>query len=64
MGLATAVIAKTWPDTVELSDKNGCKDYVEKLQAAGARISMSGKGRPRDNAQAESFFRTLKVEEV
>lgn len=41
-----------------------CKDYVEKLQAAGARISMSGRGRPRDNAQVESFFRTLKVEEV
>ncbi len=34
------------------------------LQAAEARISMAGKGRPRDNAQAESFMRTLKHEEV
>lgn len=41
-----------------------CRDYVCLLEAAGARISMSGKGRPRDNAQAESFMRTLKHEEV
>jgi putative transposase len=41
-----------------------CRDYVERLEAAGARISMSAKGTPRDNAQAESFFRTLKHEEV
>lgn len=41
-----------------------CRDYVERLLAAGARVSMSARGRPRDNAQAESFFRTLKVEEV
>ncbi len=37
---------------------------MERLEAAGARISMSRKGCPRDNAKAESFFRTLKVEEV
>ena len=41
-----------------------CRGYVERLREAGAQISMSRKGRPRDNAQAESFFRTLKVEEV
>ena len=41
-----------------------CRGYVERLTAAGAQISMSRKGCPRDNAQAESFFRTLKVEEV
>jgi transposase InsO family protein len=41
-----------------------CRDYVERLEAAGAQVSMSGRGRPRDNAQAESFFRTLKTEEV
>ena len=34
------------------------------LEEAGARVSMSAKGTPRDNAQAESFFRTLKHEEV
>lgn len=41
-----------------------CREYVERLEAAGAQVSMSGRGRPRDNAQAESFFRTLKTEEV
>jgi putative transposase len=37
---------------------------VERLQEAGAHISMSGKATPLDNAQAESFFKTVKVEEV
>jgi putative transposase len=39
-------------------------DYVEHLQATGAQISMSAVGNPYDNAKAESFFRTLKMEEV
>jgi putative transposase len=38
--------------------------YVQRLQQAGAHISMSGKATPLDNAQAESFFKTVKVEEV
>ena len=38
--------------------------YVQRLQQAGAQISMSAKGTPLDNAQAESFFKTVKVEEV
>ena len=41
-----------------------CREYVEVLEGAGARISMAAKGTPRENAQAESFFRTLKHEEV
>ena len=41
-----------------------CGDYVELLRAAGFRISMSRPGNPYDNAQAESFMRTLKCEEV
>lgn len=41
-----------------------CRDYVDRLNGAGARISMSAKGKPRDNAKAESFFKTLKAEEV
>jgi putative transposase len=39
-------------------------DYVSRLEAAGCRISMSAKGNPYDNARAESFFKTLKREEV
>lgn len=38
--------------------------YVERLTSIGARVSMSGKGNPYDNAKAESFFKTLKREEV
>ncbi len=41
-----------------------CKEYAARLQGAGARISMAAKGAPRENAQAESFYRTLKWEEV
>jgi transposase InsO family protein len=39
-------------------------EYIQVLESAGARISMSGKGNPYDNAKAESFFKTLKREEV
>jgi len=38
--------------------------YVEMLENHGIRISMSGSGNPYDNAFAESFNKTLKVEEV
>jgi len=39
-------------------------DYVEVLLKHGFRISMSRKGNPYDNAAAESFFKTVKIEEV
>jgi putative transposase len=39
-------------------------DYVAVAQSAGLLLSMSRRGRPRDNPQAESFFRTLKLEQV
>ena len=39
-------------------------EYVEELLKHGFRISMSRKGNPYDNAAAESFFKTLKSEEV
>jgi putative transposase len=38
--------------------------YVARLEQIGARISMAAVGNPYENAKAESFFRTLKVEEV
>jgi putative transposase len=38
--------------------------YVARLGAAGARISMAAEGNPYENALAESFFKTLKYEEV
>lgn len=39
-------------------------EYIVQLQAIGAQISMSAVGNPYDNAKAESFFKTLKQEEV
>lgn len=41
-----------------------CHAYVKRLRDAGARISMTAVGSPRDNAQAERFMRTIKEEEV
>ena len=38
--------------------------YITLLQAHGVRISMSRTGNPYDKAQAESFIKTLKYEEV
>lgn len=38
--------------------------YIARLTEAGARVSMSAVGNPYDNAKAESFFKTLKREEV
>lgn len=39
-------------------------DYMAVLEAVGARISMAARGNPYENAKAESFFKTLKHEEV
>jgi putative transposase len=38
--------------------------YTERLVSVGVQISMSAKGNAYDNAKAESFFKTLKQEEV
>jgi len=40
------------------------KEYVELLEKNGIQISMSRKANPYDNAHAESFFKTIKHEEV
>ena len=39
-------------------------DYTDLLKLHGIQISMSRKGNPWDNAQCESFMKTLKYEEV
>ena len=41
-----------------------CQDYVQLLKARGLAVSMSAKGNPYDNAFIESFFKTLKADEV
>ncbi|MGI9049508.1 MAG: transposase [Rubrobacteraceae bacterium] len=51
------------PRPVE-SAQYASSEYVLRLEKAGAQISMASVGNPYENAKAESFFRTLKVEEV
>ena len=69
--LAALEMALAWrqpaPGLIHHSDRGvqyACADYVARLEQAEARISMSAVGNPYDNAKAESFFKTLKREEV
>lgn len=55
------------PGLVHHSDQGvqyASEQYTELLKEKGIRISMSRRGNPYDNAKAESFIKTLKVEEV
>ena len=66
--LRIAIYTRRPPDgCIHHSDRGvqyAAHEYVDDLNAAGMRISMSRKGNPYDNAQAESFIKTLKNEEV
>jgi transposase InsO family protein len=55
------------PGLVHHSDRGvqyAAGDYTDLLKETGIDISMSRRGNPYDNAQAESFMKTLKYEEV
>jgi len=55
------------PGLVHHSDRGvqyASLEYTELLKQQGVQISMSRKGNPYDNAQCESFMKTLKYEEV
>ena len=55
------------PGCIHHSDRGvqyACAEYVALLQAANMQISMSRTANPYDNAHMESFFKTLKYEEV
>jgi putative transposase len=55
------------PGCIHHSDRGvqyACGQYVAMLEAASIKISMSRTGNPYDNAHMESFFKTLKYEEV
>jgi len=55
------------PSVIHHSDQGiqyASSEYVDELQRYGFQISMSGKGNPYENAMMESFFKTLKYEEV
>jgi transposase InsO family protein len=55
------------PGWVHHSDRGvqyASHEYTDMLKQNGARISMSRKGNPYDNAACESFMKTLKYEEI
>ena len=55
------------PGVIHHSDQGvqyAAADYVQRAQSAGLVLSMSRRAHPKDNPQAESFFRTLKMEQV
>ena len=55
------------PGVIHHSDQGvqyASAEYVDELNRCGFNISMSRKGNPYDNARMESFFKTLKYEEV
>ena len=55
------------PGVIHHSDRGSqyaSGDYVSCLQQHSFQISMSRKGNPYDNAAMESFFKTIKIEEV
>ena len=66
--LKTALAARQPPPgCIHHSDRGvqyACHEYVAMLEAANLKISMSRTGNPYDNAHMESFFKTLKYEEV
>ena len=65
--LKMAIRGRNTNDLIHHSDKGiqYCSyEYVDLLKAHEIKISMAAKGSPYENATIESFFRTLKVEEV
>jgi putative transposase len=62
--LAQRELAPGWIHHSDRGVQYACGAYIERLEAAGACISMAAKGSPLENAQAERLFRTLKEEEV
>lgn len=55
------------PGLIHHSDRGvqyAASEYINRLETAGVCISMSAVGNRDDNAKAESFFKTLKYEEV
>jgi len=64
MALASRAVQPGWIHHSDQGVQYASAAYVERLEQAGARVSMAAPGCPYENAQAERFFRTLKYEEV
>ena len=64
---AAVVNRRPAPGLIHHSDRGSqyaVKEYRDRREALGVRGSMGRTGRPYDNVCAESFFKTLKHEEV
>ena len=65
--LKRAIEGRNTTDLIHHSDRGiqyASYDYVALLESRDIKISMSAKGNPYENAFIESFFKTLKAEEV
>jgi putative transposase len=65
--LADAISKRNTYELIHHSDQGiqyCSSEYIKILNDYNIAISMSGKANPYDNAKIESFFRTLKVEEI
>ncbi len=60
-------VRKPGPDIIHHSDQGvqyASGEYIDELKCHGFEISMARTGNPYENARMESFFKTLKHEEV
>jgi len=66
--LKVAIVARQPPEgCIHHSDRRSqyaAKDYRAELEKHALKGSMGRRGNPYDNAKAESFMKTLKVEEI
>ncbi len=64
MALAGRNPAPGWIHHSDRGTQYASQEYRGLVAGHGGLVSFSGSGKPRDNAIAESFFKTLKTEEV
>lgn len=64
MALKVRAPAPGWMHHSDRGSQYASHDYTDLLKAQGAKISMSRRGNPYDNATCESFMKSLKYEEV
>lgn len=64
MALTRRQPAAGWIHHSDRGVQYACREYVQRLKQAEARISMAAVGAPKENAPTERWMRTLKEEEV
>lgn len=64
MALASRKPSVGWIHHSDRGVQYACREYVQRLKQAEARISMTAVGAPKENAPTERWMRTVKEEEV